>query len=149
MSDNNIYQIPSADDRLIIIANFPNFTPESLYDHFTQSNLLTAWWAHEAPEIDPEIGGKYQLGWSAMGWTLRGVYKAAERGKAVVFTWKWDHEPDLPEREVTVLFQSAAQGSTLTIIHGFYAESEIDQNDRQSHLEGWTHFLGQLRALKS
>lgn len=140
-------QIASTSDWLIIEAVFPQLTPDDLYDHFTTADLLMQWWVGDGAEVNALVGGTYHFEWTAMDWHLRGTYKAAERGKVLAFSWKWDHERTLPAREVCVVIQPDEAGSKLTLLHGIYSESDADQQDRQSHLDGWQHFLGQLGAL--
>ena len=147
MTETSIREIASAKDRAILRADFTGRTPVWLYDAFTTPETLVRWWPMEVPAIDPVVGGVYALGWSAMKWTLRGVYRAAAPGEILAFSWRWDHQPDLPEREVTVTFHGIDGGAALTLIHGFYGDSAVEQEDRQGHIDGWMHFLGQLQAL--
>jgi len=142
----SITQLPSANDRVVLEAAFPELTPQQLYDHFTQPELLTKWWSSEA-ETDLKIGGVYCLSWPQMNWNLRGKYTIVESGKLLSYTWKWDHEPDMPARDVTVFFAPDGGGSTLWIVHGYYGDDESEQKDRQSHLDGWLHFLAQLQEM--
>ena len=52
----------------------------------------------------------------------------------------------MPERTVQVQFVSQdSGGTTLHIEHGTYDNSERDQEDRQSHIDGWKFFLEQLQ----
>jgi uncharacterized protein YndB with AHSA1/START domain len=82
-----------------------------------------------------------------MDWHLRGEFTKFEPARKLGFTWRWDHEPELPTRQVDLVIEATGPGSRLTITHGTYDESRRDQDDRQSHLDGWTYFLGQLLAL--
>jgi len=123
-------------------------SPESLFRHWVEPDLLAQWWAQEA-EIDPRVGGEYVLSWPRMGWNLRGRYTRFEPGKQLGFTWNWDHEPNLPERVVDVRFEPAAGGTRLAITHGPYSDTPEDQQDRQSHLDGWQHFVQRLAEVVS
>lgn len=148
MSENSsiLYQLETGSDAVKVTATFPQFKPAELFRYWVEPQLLPKWWSPEA-EIVPQMGGAYHLAWQSMNWHLRGQYIAFEPGKRLAFTWKWDHEPDLPTREVDVRFEAAPDGSTiLTVTHGHYSDSEVDQEDRQSHLDGWMHFLAQLHA---
>jgi hypothetical protein len=40
-------------------------------------------------------------------------------------------------------------GTKLIVTHGFYNDSPRDQDERQGHIDGWTHFLGRLQAVLS
>jgi uncharacterized protein YndB with AHSA1/START domain len=141
-----VNQIGSPNDQLKLSANFPQFTPDTLFRYWVEPQLLSKWWSPEA-EISPKVGGTYHLAWQSMNLHLRGEYTAFEPGQRLAFTWKWDHEPDLPTREVDISFIAAPHGGTiLALTHGHYSDSQADQADRQSHLDGWMHFLSQLHA---
>jgi len=145
-----VWQVPSENDWLVVMGEFPGNSQAALFDYWTQPDLLRRWWPQEA-EMDLRVDGAYHLAWPGMGWHLRGHYTAIERGKSLAFTWKWDSAPELtPIRHVIVLFEKLAEGGTrLTITHGPYADTREDQEERAGHIEGWTHFLGKLHSLIS
>ncbi len=141
-----LQQLPSEGDRLVMRATFPHFSPETLFDHWITPDLLCRWWPPVA-EIEPREGGAYHLSWPKMGWHLRGHYTTFERGKALGFTWKWDHT-SAPARQVALDFEALSNGGAqITLTHGIYTDSSEDQEERQGHVEGWTHFLGSLQQL--
>lgn len=141
-----VRQCLSDNDRLVLEAVF-TASPSALFKGWTEPELLTRWWPQEAT-LEPRVGGAYHFAYPRMGWHLRGRFKAFEPGERLSFTWAWDHERDLPEREVEVLFEALSQrGTRMTLIHGFYTDSQADQDDRRSHLEGWLHFLPGLEGL--
>jgi uncharacterized protein YndB with AHSA1/START domain len=139
-------QISTDSNLLILIAEFPRFSPSTLFDHFINPTLLVRWWPPVAV-VEPRVGGKYQFSWPAMKWDLVGEYSTFEPGRQLGFTWFWMHEPHLPVRRVQLAFEPAGAGTRLRLVHGSYSDDAKDQADRQSHLEGWTHFLGRLNAL--
>jgi uncharacterized protein YndB with AHSA1/START domain len=80
-----------------------------------------------------------------MEWNLRGTYSAVELGQRLAFTWKWDHEPNTPMRDVEVIFEPVGDvGTQVTVTHGTYTNSSKDQEERDGHLEGWIYFLKRL-----
>ena len=82
-----------------------------------------------------------------MEWTLRGRYTEFMPAQRLGFTWYWDHEPDTPERQVSVIFEPlGATGTRITVKHGIYTASASDQDERRGHVEGWLYFLGRLSA---
>ena len=150
MSEANIQQLPSGHDRVVIVAQFPQLTPEQLWQAFTDADWLTKWWA-QAAVVEQPAGSpfptSYHLQWPAMNWHLHGDYTTFEPPTKLVFTWRWDHEPDLPTRQVTIHIEPAAQGSQLQLEHGYYGDGSVEADDRQSHIDGWQFFLGQLQGL--
>jgi uncharacterized protein YndB with AHSA1/START domain len=143
-----LQQLPSEYDRLMMLATFPHVIPETLFDYWITPELICRWWPPVA-EIEPREGGEYHLSWPKMNWNLRGRYTTFERGKALAFSWKWDHI-SAPARQVTIDFEALPNGGTQIILtHGFYTSSAEDQEERNGHLEGWTHFLGELQQLRA
>jgi uncharacterized protein YndB with AHSA1/START domain len=90
-------------------------------------------------------GGLYQFDWHKMNWTLRGSFSHVVKNGGFMFTWAWDHLPEMPQRLVSVRFLHDENGGTrLEVLHGIYDDCKRDQQDRKSHIEGWQHFLGRL-----
>lgn len=146
MSDPTIIQQSTNHTQLILTAEFPQLTPNDLFDYFTQPELLVKWWPQQA-ETDPQPGGRYQLSWPAMDWQLFGEYFTVKPGQTLVFSWQWAHDLQMPQRQVKIEFAPQASGSKITLTHGSYDNSPRDQEDRQNHWDGWHHFLGQLQQL--
>jgi uncharacterized protein YndB with AHSA1/START domain len=144
MSDVRV--VPSSDDLVVIEAAFLNFTPEQLFSHWIQPNLLQKWWPQQA-EISPKVG--YHFSWPTMNWHLRGEYSVYNPGNELAFSWSWDHEPDRPVRQVKITFVNQDKVSQLTLTHGTYTGSAEDREERQGHIDGWRQFLGQLQKLES
>ena len=140
-------EIPSGPDRLMVEADFLEMAPETVFDYWTKPEMITKWWPQEA-EIEPRVGGRYHLAWPGMNWHLRGIYTAFEPGSRLAFTWNWDHEPDAPERSVEIIMAAKGEGTQLTATHGAYTDTDADREVRQSHLEGWIHFLSQLQNVR-
>lgn len=142
-----ISQVPSGSDVLVVEADFPAVAARTLFDYWTQPELLRQWWPQEA-EIEPEAGGAYHLSWPQMNWHLRGRYTVFAPGERLGFTWQWDDSAqEAGEREVVVIFEPMApDGTRLRLTHGRYAETPEEQELRiEHHLAGWKHFLARLR----
>ncbi len=142
-----VREVESPGDRLVVQVDLRALAPEEVLDHWLRPELLTLWWPTEA-ETDPRPGGAYHLAWPAQGWHLRGRYTIVEPGSRVAFTWQWDHEPEKPLRHVEVAAVASAEGGTaLTVTHAVYGDSAADREERESHRQGWEHFLGRLATL--
>jgi uncharacterized protein YndB with AHSA1/START domain len=147
MNGSPAVQLLSSDqNQLNLSADFSNFTPQELFEYFTTPHLITQWWP-ETAEIDARLHGKYRLGWPSMSWELFGKFTRFEPGQRLAYSWKWKHAPDLPERQVDILFETLGDGARLTLTHGAYMDNSRDRADRQSHLDGWSHFLARLQNL--
>lgn len=130
---------------LRLVAVLPARTPRQAYLQATEPSWITRWWAQEA-ETDVRPGGDYTFSWPAMGWTLRGTYTVVDAPDRLAFTWNWDHEPDVPERTVTMTFTPDGDDTRLLLTHGTYGAD--DAEERQGHVDGWKHFLGKLAELR-
>lgn len=131
----------SSPTKLILLADF-SMSARKLFEFFTESDLITKWWVQET-EINPD--GTYHFAWSSMNWHLRGRFNTLEFSNTFSFTWKWDHEPNLPEHTVNISLTETGNSTQLRLEHGTYTLSPEDQADRQSHLDGWQYFLPQLQ----
>ena len=142
---SSVQQLPSAADRAILTAEYEHLLPARLFECFTDPALLAVWWAPEG-EVDGRVDGAYHLWWSQMNWHLRGTYSEFAPGERLTFSWKWDHETELPARTVAIEFapSEGGKGAKLTLTHGFYTESAADVDDRQGHIDGWLYFLSQI-----
>ena len=130
----------SSSERLELAADL-EASPADVWRAFTEPEVLTAWWSEEAA-TDPTIGGTIEARWPSMGWVMRGRYTELDPGRVVAFTWSWDHEPEVPDREVRVSLESCDGGSRLTLTHGTYGPGDADE--RQGHLDGWLNFLPRI-----
>jgi uncharacterized protein YndB with AHSA1/START domain len=120
---------------------------------FTQPDKLRQWWGPQEIEIDPVPGGAYTVGWPQMSWTMRGeiaLLNQSQLDALLVYSWSWDHEPDLPARTVIVRAEARDGGSLVTVTHGPYRQGNAlprEDEDRASHREGWTTFLPELKRV--
>jgi uncharacterized protein YndB with AHSA1/START domain len=135
-------EVAGPSDQLTIQADLPADAAR-VWDFFVDPALIERWWPAKA-ESDLRIGGAYVFAWPTQGWTLRGRYTDVEPGRFLGFTWQWDHEPDMPARLVKIAIEPAAGGSRVTVNHGTYGDTATEREDRQSHRDGWLHFLGRL-----
>jgi uncharacterized protein YndB with AHSA1/START domain len=124
---------------VVLTAGLPMST-EHAYAHFTDPELLTAWWP-EVADTDPSPGGRYHLQWPGPGWHLHGEYAETVPGERLSFTWAWDHED--AERFVTIGFRPDGDDTHLTVEHTYGGDEE-----RDGYVEGWVFFLGRLAGLK-
>jgi uncharacterized protein YndB with AHSA1/START domain len=136
--------VKTAEDRIKIEADFTRLNPAQLFDYWTSADLLKKWWPPSA-ELQPELGGTYHLSWPKQDWHLRGKFTMFDRGKALGFTWKWDHE-SVDVTRVTVLFrQLPDRGTRLILLHEGYSKSSEGKKTKSEHVEGWMFFLGKLQ----
>lgn len=143
--ESTIEYIPSQSDRVVVTGSVPNLAPEALFDYWINAVLICRWWP-EAASIEPQVGGRYHLAWLSMDRHLRGRYLVIQPGRQLSFTWQWNHD-NRPERIVVVDFVREGDGTRFTVTHGTYTPTPEDQAERQSHIDGWLHFLPRLCAV--
>ena len=147
-----IIQTSAAVNIVALQATFPNLSPEQLFDAWTKPELITKWWppvAHfrySLDSIEPMVGGDYIFEWPAIERVLQGTFLAWQRPNLLVFTWQWEHEPELDARTVTLrITQNAANQTVLRLTQGVYNyDFDRDQKDIQDHIDGWNFFLPRL-----
>ena len=132
--------------RLQLSGILEDSNPGDVYRSFIEPDRICQWWADES-ELDPLVGGRLIVRWPSMGWTMRGRYTELVPDRLIGFTWSWEHEPDTPTRTVSVVIESDAAGTRLTLTHGDYGDDDAEERD--SHLEGWQHFLPRMAAALS
>lgn len=127
--------------------SLPGISPEDALRWFVDPHLLRRWWG-ERHEIDLVAGGRYEIHWPSMAWSMRGAVIRSQ-ARELVYSWCWDHEPELPARVVMVKTCDEKRGTRLSIVHGPYRPASPglpdEDSDRASHRDGWSHFLPMLR----
>lgn len=138
----------SSDSSVVeLTGEFGAFSPLELFDHWVRPELLVLWWPREAT-VDPRVGGEYRFTWPEQGWVLVGTYTAFEPGRALGFTWKWNHDATDEPLQVDLRFEPLDKGTRLRVRHGTWGSSKAEQEDRHGVLEGWIHFGMRLAGLR-
>jgi len=94
-------------------------------------------------EVDLRPGGKYRIHMRAPDGTehhLVGVYRLVEPPKKLVYTWRWESEPDAPETLVTVEFLDRGGATDLVLTHELFPNEE----SKGKHEHGWAGCLDKL-----
>lgn len=123
---------------------------ERVFDAWSQPELLVRWYSPN-PDLELRFDGEVAAGaeWAIhMGdsYTARGVYRIVERPSLLEFTWRWEHEPDVPDSVVRVELAAAdddGAGTTITLTH----RDLPDPDDAAGHAEGWALSLDRLTQL--
>ena len=71
---------------------------------------------------------------------LIGVYRVVEPPKKLVYTWRWESEPDAPETLVTVEFLDRGGATDLVLTHELFPNEAA----KGKHEHGWTGCLDKL-----
>ena len=115
---------------------------ERVWRALTDPAALAAWfWPRRfgtTTEVDLRVGGRYRIDGTAVGMAVSGEYVTVEPPNKLVFTWRWDGEPD--ETLVTIELTPVAVGTELALRHERFA----DDATRDSHAQGWHDCLDRL-----
>jgi uncharacterized protein YndB with AHSA1/START domain len=94
-------------------------------------------------EVDLRPGGRWRVHMQAPDgaeYRVSGVYRVIDPPERLVFTWRWDTDPENEETLVTVEFRDRAGETEVVLTHeGFPSEES-----RSRHEQGWTAQLPNL-----
>ena len=143
----------ASEDRVVRIERLVAATPERVFQYWTEPELFTQWMGSEGfsiPSYDHDFrpGGKWrQTMQSPDGrlMTVRGVFRAIEPPRRLVYTWNWDDDMDAAhyETEVTVVFEAAPGGTRIKLTHQVFE----NKKDRDGHDRGWNSTLNRLERI--
>lgn len=142
----DMIEVPSDPSQLILVGEFPFYSPRDLFDSFTIPDLVVAWWPTVAV-IEPGVGGRYEFVWPDQQWTLLGTYTAFEPGAHLGFTWRWNHgREEARPLQVDIFYIETEDGSRMSIHHGPFVGEDLKERD--GIREGWIHFSMLLAGLR-
>ncbi|MCK4780693.1 MAG: SRPBCC domain-containing protein [Candidatus Lokiarchaeota archaeon] len=144
-------------ENIILIKEEIDCDRETAFNMFTKNELLENWLTVKA-EVDPKVGGKYELFWvpenresnSTIGCNITGI----DRDKFISFDWKGpaDFESFMnsadPLTHVIVFFSQNDSDSNKTIIHLFHTGWRNDsewQKARNYFENAWSKALRVLK----
>ena len=94
-------------------------------------------------EVHRRPGGKYRIHMRTPNGAehhLIGVYRVVDPPKKLVYTWRWESEPDAPETLVTVDFLDRGETTDLVLTHELFPNEE----SKGKHEHGWIGCLDKL-----
>jgi uncharacterized protein YndB with AHSA1/START domain len=132
------------------IERFINAPRDRVYAAWTDPGQLRQWFGPDKVRTrnliaDVRVGGEFR--WDLTNpdgeeMTVRGEYRELERGRKIVFTWRWDDDEVWENRtsEVTVELSDRDGGTNLRLTH-VQLPSEAS---RERHTQGWKSVLDRL-----
>jgi uncharacterized protein YndB with AHSA1/START domain len=122
---------------------------EKVFRAWTDPKEISRWFAPSAdytvvvPVLDLRVGGIYCLEMHHKGGDvlrLTGSYREIEPPKKVVFTWRWETNPDAGETLVTIELRDMGPSTDIVLTH----EQFPNEAQREQHNQGWEGCLNQL-----
>jgi len=122
---------------------------ERVFRAWTDPKELARWFAPSSdysvviPEFDFIVGGKYLLEAHHKGGNVHriaGTYREIKPPEKIVFTWRWEKDPNSHDSLVTVEFRDLGQSTEIAVTH----EQLPSVEERDRHSQGWNGCLDQL-----
>ncbi len=122
---------------------------EKVFRAWTDPEELKKWWGPEGystptAEVNLRVGGKYRLGMMKLPdgeiFCLSGTYREVRPPERLVYTWRWEAQPDLGETLVTVEFREVDDSTEVVLTHAFFPTEKA----RDDHNKGWNGCLDRL-----
>lgn len=142
--------------KLVLTRRF-DAAPARVWEACTRPELLARWFSprpFHVCEVDADVrvGGSFHFRMTGEPGTYaaEGLYRQVVPGERLVFTWTWIEGPDSDPPDgvtslVTFRFAPDGAGTLMTLSH----ERLPDQEQADSHQEGWTEALAKLASLLS
>ncbi len=144
-------------DRIIHLSVEVKCDTAQAFEMFTDNEKLASWLA-ELAEVEPKVGGKYELFWNPedrqYDSTIGCKITAFVPGKLLAFQWKgpkqYSHFMNSadPLTHVTVSFIPAGKGITeVHLVNSGYRSSAEWQEARQWFVNMWKFAFGELKKI--
>lgn len=97
--------------------------------------------------MDLRVGGRFRLGMRKLPdgeiFYLAGTYREVRPPERLVYTWRWESEPELGETLVTVELRERGASTEVVLTHELFPSAEV----RQQHERGWASCLDRLAKI--
>lgn len=115
-------------------------SPETVWEFWTDPQLLCAWWGSSA-EVEPEPGGSIRVEMSE-GPVMVGAFVELEPYRRLVFSFGWEDNPvghpmSPGSTRVEVTLTPSGGNTELVLRH-----TDVPQEHADSHAEGWLLYAG-------
>lgn len=126
---------------------------ERVFDAWTTPESLQAWCAPQGmdiplAEVDLRVGGAFRIRMRDPEGNLHtatGTYREIDRPGRLVFTWRWEEQPEHGgNRDTVVTLELHERGGATEVVlrhEGFPEEAQAAE-----HTKGWTSILERLAA---
>lgn len=140
-------------DKIIHKKIMLNIPISSAYKYFTDNELLEQWLAFKA-DVDPIVGGKYELFWDAdnldQDSTAGCKLLVVDIEKVLNFEWKGPTQfaeimnQERPLTNVTVFFSEVDESAEVNLLHTGWGEGTEWDNARKWFSSAWGKALDRL-----
>ncbi len=122
---------------------------EKIFRAWTDPETVKKWfgpvgYSTPSAEVDLRVGGQYRLGMRKLPdgeiFYLTGAYREVRPPEKLVYTWRWESQPELGETRVTVMFRNRGNSTDVAVTHELFPTEKA----RDDHDEGWNSSLDRL-----
>ena len=122
---------------------------ERVFRVWTDPEALKKWfgpvgYSTPSAEVDLRVGGQYRLGMRKLPdgdiFYLTGAYREVRPPERLVYTWRWESEPELGETLATVEFRHRGNSTDVVVTHELFPTEKA----RDDHDKGWNSCLDRL-----
>lgn len=123
---------------------------DKVFRAWTRPEELKKWFCRASDESltsiiewDLRVGGKYRVEIrSPEGklYRLAGTYREIKPTERLVYTWKWEEDPEFPETLVTVEFHDRGDSTEVVLTHELFP----NEKSREQHQQGWNACIEML-----
>lgn len=142
-------------NKIIHVSAVLKCSPQHSFAFFTENKLLESWLTAVA-EVEPRVGGKYELFWEPTdrenNSTIGCKVTAIEKGRFISFEWRspkqfkhFANNAD-PLTHGTVFFIPQGNSTEVHLIHSGWRGSPEWEEARQWQSNAWTGAFRQLQA---
>ena len=130
--------------------------PEKAFDAWTRPERMKKWLCrgHDTAEVavreaDVRAGGRLALAIDYQGhhYELRGTYREVQRPEKLVFTWRWEGEPEFGETVVSVEFRPLGSGAMTEMVLSHQGFRNLE--GQHSHELGWKACFDMLEKTRA
>lgn len=134
---------PEPEIRLSMNVDAP---PEVVFRALIEPDALREWMGAPDPDIEPRVGGRYELGWKH---TVEGKEISAGPMKILdivpnqrlVVSWPdWRGDPSVPTQSITWELEPDGAGTCVTLVHAGFIRT-VDFSD---YPFGWGYFMSKM-----
>jgi uncharacterized protein YndB with AHSA1/START domain len=130
--------------RQTILINAPR---HKVFAALLDPDILNKWIAAHAT-VEPQVDGRYNYGWKyeVRGQPVEGgptrILELVQNTKLVTDWPDWRGDPGVPMQRITWLLEAIGEQTRVTLIHEPFERT----TDLSDYPQGWTDFLGKLKA---
>jgi uncharacterized protein YndB with AHSA1/START domain len=119
---------------------------EAVFRALTDPEALREWMGAPAPVVEPQVGGRYELGWryDVDGQEVSGgpmqILDIVPNERLVVSWPDWRGDAAVPMQSITWELEPDGTGTRVTLIHAGFSRTA----DFSDYPFGWGHFMSEM-----